>query len=128
MDQPLDKSTQLSVQRTLLSNERTLMSWIRTSVSLAGFGFTIYKFFQSLIEEGILHGHFHGARIVGLFLIGFGFSSLLIGIIEFFVVHKTVSPNERVWSPFRFATVIFAMLLALVEASLFVTLLINPKF
>ena len=34
--------------RTRLSIERTLMSWVRTSVSLIGFGFTIVQFFERL--------------------------------------------------------------------------------
>jgi putative membrane protein len=42
------ESPDLSLQRTLLAEERTLMAWIRTSVSLITFGFTIYKFFQYL--------------------------------------------------------------------------------
>jgi putative membrane protein len=32
--------------RTRLSLERTLMSWVRTSVALIGFGFTIVRFFE----------------------------------------------------------------------------------
>jgi len=32
--------------RTRLSVERTLMSWVRTSVAMIGFGFTIFQFFQ----------------------------------------------------------------------------------
>jgi putative membrane protein len=34
--------------RTRLSVERTLMSWVRTSVALIGFGFTIVQFFERL--------------------------------------------------------------------------------
>ena len=34
--------------RTRLSVERTLMSWLRTSVSLIGFGFAIVQFFDRL--------------------------------------------------------------------------------
>jgi putative membrane protein len=34
--------------RTRLALERTLMSWVRTSVALIGFGFTIVQFFERL--------------------------------------------------------------------------------
>jgi putative membrane protein len=34
--------------RTRLSLERTMLSWIRTSIALLGFGFTIVKFFEYL--------------------------------------------------------------------------------
>ena len=34
--------------RTRLSIERTMMSWLRTAVSLIGFGFAIVQFFERL--------------------------------------------------------------------------------
>ena len=34
--------------RTRLSVERTMMSWVRTAVSLIGFGFAIVQFFERL--------------------------------------------------------------------------------
>jgi len=34
--------------RTRLSLERTMMSWIRTAITLIGFGFTIVQFFERL--------------------------------------------------------------------------------
>ena len=34
--------------RTRLGVERTMMSWVRTSVWLIGFGFTIVQFFERL--------------------------------------------------------------------------------
>jgi putative membrane protein len=36
--------------RTRLSVERTMMSWIRTAVSLIGFGFAIEQFFERMHE------------------------------------------------------------------------------
>ena len=36
--------------RTRLSVERTMMSWIRTAVSLIGFGFAIVQFFERWIR------------------------------------------------------------------------------
>jgi putative membrane protein len=34
--------------RTRMSVERTLMSWVRTAISLIGFGFTIVQFFDRM--------------------------------------------------------------------------------
>lgn len=48
---PLDTNTQLAIERTYLAAERTMMAWVRTAVALIGFGFTIYKFAQTLIAE-----------------------------------------------------------------------------
>ena len=39
-------ATDLAVERSRMASERTLMAWIRTSLSMISFGFTIYKFFQ----------------------------------------------------------------------------------
>jgi len=47
----LDDSTQLGFERTRASFEQTLMSWIRTATSLITFGFSIYKFFEQLIDD-----------------------------------------------------------------------------
>jgi putative membrane protein len=66
--------------RTRLSVERTLMSWVRTSVALIGFGFTIAQFLErlpALSEErsAILPD---APRYLGLALIGAGVVALLI--------------------------------------------------
>ena len=44
----------MSFQRTRLSADRTLMSVIRTSLSLIGFGFTIFQFFQKMHDAQML--------------------------------------------------------------------------
>jgi hypothetical protein len=36
---------------TIWRSSATLMAWIRTALSMIGFGFTIYKFFQYLPAE-----------------------------------------------------------------------------
>ncbi len=64
--------------RTRLSIERTLMSWVRTSVAMIGFGFTIFQFFQRFQD---MHGVAVADRpqapwILGLALIGSGIAAL----------------------------------------------------
>ena len=39
-------------ERTILAADRTLMAWIRTTLSMISFGFTIYKFLQAMFESG----------------------------------------------------------------------------
>ena len=51
--------------RTRLSLERTLMSWVRTSVALIGFGFTIVQFFEHLHAMRALPRPF-GRRHLGI--------------------------------------------------------------
>jgi putative membrane protein len=38
----LKLSDRLAIERTMLAADRTILTWVRTSLSLIGFGFTIY--------------------------------------------------------------------------------------
>jgi putative membrane protein len=71
--------------RTRLSVERTMMSWIRTAVSLIGFGFTIVQFFDRMQDlPGIAPARFPNApRYLGLTLILCGIASLVISVWEY---------------------------------------------
>lgn len=71
--------------RTRLSVERTMMSWVRTAVSLIGFGFAIVQFFEHLREmPGALPAeHPSAPRYLGLALIGCGVLALLISIWQY---------------------------------------------
>jgi putative membrane protein len=62
-----------------------MMSWVRTAVSLIGFGFTIVQFFERLQDlPGIAPAHFsHAARYLGLTLILCGIASLVISLWEY---------------------------------------------
>lgn len=67
--------------RTRLAVESTFMAWIRTAVSLIGFGFTIVQFFQRLQEMEPSNGHQmrpHMPRELGLALIATGVGALVI--------------------------------------------------
>jgi putative membrane protein len=66
--------------RTRLSIERTLMAWVRTAVSLIGFGFTIVQFFDRMQDlPGAAPARFPEApRYLGLMLITCGVAALVI--------------------------------------------------
>lgn len=71
--------------RTRLSIERTLMSWVRTAVSLIGFGFAIVQFFDRL---GTMPGAApalmpNAPRYLGLTLIGCGVVALVISVWQY---------------------------------------------
>jgi putative membrane protein len=73
--------SQFSWLRTRLSIERTLLSWTRTGVSLIGFGFTIYQFFDKLQEATAPEAARPEApRNFGLALIGAGIVALVIAL------------------------------------------------
>src|SRR5262245_19215157 len=78
-------SDDLALQRTFLAHERTLMAWIRTSTSLISFGFTIYKFFEYLLEAEKLSrsGRMFGPREFALSMIGIGVVVLMIAALQY---------------------------------------------
>jgi putative membrane protein len=61
------------------------MAWIRTGVSLIGFGFTIVQFFERLQDmKGVSPAaRPHAARYLGLMLIGAGVVSLVISTVQY---------------------------------------------
>src|SRR5678815_4129797 len=76
-------STDLAVDRTRLAHERTLMAWVRTSASLISFGFTIYKFFQYMRDQGQpVEDRTFGPRQFALFLIAIGLIALVLATIQ----------------------------------------------
>ena len=71
--------------RTRFSLERTMMSWIRTAVSLIGFGFAIVQFFERLQQmPGIRPADFPRApQYLGLALISCGILALVVSIWQY---------------------------------------------
>jgi putative membrane protein len=78
--------TDLAYQRSRLAADRTLMAWIRTSLSMISFGFTIFKFFQYLKESGAPAGFAaHRPRNFGSALAILGTVLLACAIVEYLV-------------------------------------------
>ena len=71
--------------RTSVSAERTLMSWVRTAISLIGFGFTIFQFLERLntMPGAQPAEHPNAPWIFGLALIGSGTIALIIALWEY---------------------------------------------
>ena len=88
----------LAFERTILGENRTLMAWIRTSISLISFGFTIYKFFHETAKVAHPHKLFT-ARHVGMLMIGFGLLGLIWGMMDHIAMmkklRKSYPPIER---------------------------------
>jgi putative membrane protein len=98
-----DENTKLALVRTIVALDRTLMAWIRTSTSLVSFGFTIYKFFQTLREEEGLPRSHHllDPRRVALVLIGLGVGALVLATIEYRGQLKALLADFHGYSPIR---------------------------
>lgn len=102
--------TDLAIRRTLMGADRTLMAWVRTALSMISFGFTIYKVLQGF-QESAEHviGKNYDPRTVGLFLVGLGTVSMVLGTIEFWQSLKDLRRLEeiKIWRPsFIMATII----------------------
>src|SRR5678816_659836 len=99
-------STDLAVDRTRLAHERTLMAWVRTSASLISFGFTIYKFFQYMRDQGQpVEDRTFGPRQFALFLIAIGLIALVLATIQ----HRhdlSVMRKHYAHVPYSMATVV----------------------
>ena len=77
-------SDKLSVQRMIHTERNTLLSWVRTSLSLIGFGFTIFKVLQYTQQEGTtVLMRPETPRNIGLFLLLTGTIPLLFTIIQY---------------------------------------------
>ncbi len=81
--------------RTRLSLERTLMSWVRTSVALIGFGFTIVQFFEHLHSEVVAPAlRPQAPRYLGLALIAAGVIALLVSVWQYRAVVRYLLSKE----------------------------------
>lgn len=76
------KLTALALERTVYSSDRSVMSWMRTSVSMYTFGFTITKFMDYLAKQDDGGAYAEGLGRLGLVLIMIGILSLVMAIFE----------------------------------------------
>ena len=84
--QTTDRNTQLALRRSFLAAERTLMAWIRTSISMIGFGFTLAKLFESLAASNVMirgpAGKVWTAVGVGMVLVSLGTFALVVAVFD----------------------------------------------
>ena len=108
-----EKRTNLAAERTRMAANRTLMAWARTSISFIGFGFTIYKFLQSLQDEGApLTLRPQGPKNLGLLLLSMGTASAIMGILEYWGNIKSLRDEFGI-KPHWFPLIVSALLAAL---------------
>jgi putative membrane protein len=110
--------------RTRLSLERTMMSWVRTSVALIGFGFTIVQFFERLHSEGVAPVlRPQAPRYLGLTLIAAGVVVLLVSIVQYravarYLLSKEFEPIAGIQEVVRH-TPLYAVTIAMIFIGLF---------
>lgn len=82
-EKPRDLRLPAALVRTALSSEQSLMSWIRTSLSMIAFGFSITQFFQYLAEKQEDLQISTGPRRLGIALVCVGVFSLVLATIDY---------------------------------------------
>ena len=82
-DVPVHVDPDLGVMRTMMAADRTLMAWIRTSLSMFTFGYTLYKVLQEIKEIGRVEIHDTAPRNAGVLLTLAGTVALVLGILEY---------------------------------------------
>ena len=105
-----EERTDLAVFRTMLAASRSLMAWVRTALSMIGFGFTLYKFLQGAGDAV----RPNAPRNAGLFLIALGTISVLFGCLEYWQTSREIRHSyHQVMRRFPLLMAAFVALLGL---------------
>jgi putative membrane protein len=123
-DAELKTSDILALDRTRLAAERTLMAWVRTALSMIGFGFTIYKFLQVVQEQSTLPVlRPQAPRNLGLMLVGIGTFAVIIACVQHWQYVKKLRPDQP-YKPWDLAFIV-AVLIALLGLLMFGSIILR---
>jgi uncharacterized membrane protein YidH (DUF202 family) len=118
--------TAMAADRTHWADDRTLIAWIRTSLSLIGFGFGIGRALEFLQEVGREPDRLYTAKIFGGGFILLGILGLLAAIIQHMKIEnrlrKSGYPRVEPWP----LGLLVATLLLLMGIYGLVVVLLNP--
>ena len=105
--------------RTIMAADRTLMAWVRTSLSMLSFGFTIYKFLETAAQQGAL-ARPESPQRVGLFLAAMGTAAMVLGVISYWTTLKDLQRTGafRLGRP----TLLISLIMALAGVALFLAI------
>ena len=118
-------STDLSCRRTFLAYDRTLLAWIRTAVSLISFGFSVYKFFDYLIQSKDFHPSqgLIGPREFAAGMIGLGVLSLAGATFQYRQTLRIL--QKDMGEGYRSATGLLSTAVSIMGLSLLAAVLLN---
>ena len=123
----INVANELAKERTREAADRTLMAWIRTCLSLIGFGFGIAKFRDILVEAGMHRGpeHLQSTLIFGLSFIALGVFGLLAAVIQHWRILQQIKFGAFQYTGFRPVVMVTALILLLIGLFAFLSLLIR---
>jgi putative membrane protein len=118
--QKTDVNTELARERSRQAADRTLMAWVRTALSLIGFGFGIANFRDILVRSGIVQtapARVNLALVFGLGFIALGTLGLLAATIQHWFILQAIKQDKFVFTGFR--PLVFIEAIALMIIGLF---------
>jgi putative membrane protein len=88
--------------RDHLANVRTFLAWVRTAITMMGFGFVVAKFgilLRELPGQHIQSGELRLATIIGAILVLVGAVFLALSTLDFLSVRKQIERQVIAFSP-----------------------------
>lgn len=119
--------TELAKERNRAAEERTLMAWIRTSLSLIGFGFGIDRIVATIQQSlGDAVNPIRLTRILGLSFVALGTFAMLYAAIDHRDQLRRIQRNDLIYTSRHSPSLVVAYVLAFLGTVAFVGILISP--
>jgi len=120
-------ANELAKERNRAAYDRTLMAWIRTAISLIGFGFAIAKSYEYIqMDEMEKTGRFidqiHAPLWFGMSFILLGMLCILGGVIQYVKVVKQIQTGEFTYGEPRPLAKIIALILLIIGVFALITI------
>ena len=119
-----NSTTELARVRTREAADRTLMAWIRTSLSLIGFGFTANKVL-GVLEAGKSASPLHSTLVFALSFIALGTFGLLGAVIQYSRMLKHLEGRTFLYLAPRSLTGAVAILLVVIGLFTFIAVVVQ---